>query len=67
MVRVLGGGLFVTPNYEQEQTQTVTFTSDFESTSTPLCGGNDVSFSSTARFLYHETIDENDKSINILT
>ncbi len=59
IVMVFGGGLFVLPSYEQALTQTVTFTVPFEITATPLCGGNEVSFSGITRFLFHETLDEN--------
>ncbi len=58
IVMVLGGCFFVPSSYGQAQTQTVGFSSDFESTSTSLCGGNDIHFWGTAHFLFHETVDE---------
>jgi hypothetical protein len=53
---VLIGGFTLTPSYGQATSTTEQFTQPFESSGLPLCGGEEVRFSGTANFVYHETV-----------
>lgn len=63
IVAILIGGFTVTPGYGQAQSNTEQFKTTFESTGTPLCGGENIFFSITMHSVFHETIGPDGESI----
>jgi hypothetical protein len=53
---VLIGTFAVTTAYGQAQSNTVRFSTPFETSGIPLCGGEEVFFSGTLNFVFHEII-----------
>lgn len=63
VVAILIGGFAVTPGYGQAQSNTVRFTTDFESEGIPFCGSEQIFITGTVNMVFHETIRPNGESI----
>jgi hypothetical protein len=59
---VLIGGFAVTTAYGQAQSNTIRFSTPFETSGIPICGVEEVFFSGTINFVFHETIRPNGES-----
>lgn len=59
---VLIGGFAITTAYGQAQSNTVRFSTPFETSGIPICGDKEVFLSGILNFVFHETIRPNGES-----